>query len=66
MDICTVNFTTENEGIQREKAVLNSAFDKRPDLHTQLHQINEQLVEQLGELSVLCEQYFHLKQEKFS
>ena len=42
LDICTVNFTTENEGIQREKAVLNSAFDKRPDLHTQLHQINEQ------------------------
>ena len=42
LDICTGNFTTENEGIQREKAVLNSAFDKRPDLHTQLHQINEQ------------------------
>ena len=26
MDICTVNFTTENEGIQREKAALKSHF----------------------------------------
>ena len=42
MDICTVNFTTENEGIQREKAALKSHFDKRPDLHTRLHQVNEQ------------------------
>ena len=42
MDICTVNFTTENEGIQREKAALKSTFDKRPDLHTRLHQVNEQ------------------------
>ena len=42
LDIGTVNFTAVNEGIQREKAALNSPFGERPELHMQLYQTNEQ------------------------
>ena len=54
LDICTVNCTTETEGIQWEKAALNplesswifsfqfSVVEERPDLHTPLQQTNEQ------------------------
>ena len=36
LDIDTANFTAVNEGIQREKAALNSSFGERPELHMQL------------------------------
>ena len=42
LDIFTEDFTSENEGIQREKLHWNSSFDERPDLHARLHQKNEQ------------------------
>ena len=54
MDVCTVNWTTETEGIQREKAALNPLVSRwcvfsnlvfvegRPDLHRPLQQTNEQ------------------------
>ena len=42
LDIDTANFTAVNEGIQREKAALNSPFGERPELHMQLYQTNEQ------------------------
>ena len=36
LDIDTANFTAINEGIQREKAALNSPFGERPELFMQL------------------------------
>ena len=42
MDIGTANFTAVKEGIQLEKAALNSPFGERAELHMQLHQTNEQ------------------------